>query len=148
MALTDMAASFGQNAVAATPWALIGIALVALIKSWPELRRIKSEGDATLVAKLMARVDALELQVSTLQKELKAEQDRHDAEMQVARHQSNNDRQVLDMMLYFLKANVEKFASDPDALRAHITEIEAMREQGRNRIAIEKGAMAGARGKQ
>lgn len=145
MALEQMAMTIGQGTLAATPWAIITVALIAFIRSRPELLRIKSEGDATLVAKLMARVDALEKQVSDLQKELREKEDRHDAEMQVARHQSNNDRQVLDMMIYFLKANIDKFAADPEALRKHIEEIEVMREQGRTRIALEKGAQAGAR---
>lgn len=113
------------------------IAVVAALKAWPRLQQLRNEGDASLRKDLMSRVSELEARVKDLEKLLGQSEAHRAAESQVLRHQLANESGALDA--FILLAEVS-----PDRILEQIPKIKEMRERGRQRIALEKGAMAGA----
>jgi hypothetical protein len=113
---------------------LVALALAALIKAWPSLRKMNIEADGSL---LMARIGTLEKQISTLEAKMGEDQERHAAEMQIMRHRLNNETAALDALLLLLEAAPEKVAEN-------ITRIKEMRHARAQVAALESGAMAGA----
>jgi polyhydroxyalkanoate synthesis regulator phasin len=45
-------------------WALVGLAVVTLIKGWPALRKLSIEAEGSLRKDLLERIDSLEKEVS------------------------------------------------------------------------------------
>lgn len=130
--------SFAQEASLPTlSLAALLLAIVAAIKVWPRLRQLQNEGDASLRADLMKRVGELEGRVEYLEKLLSQKEAHHAAREQFLRHELANETNTLDAALSMLKIN-------PERIEAIIEEVMAMREAGRQRIALEKGAAAGA----
>jgi len=124
--LTETAMTFVKTLATATPIGLIAAALISYIRARPEMARIKKEGDAAFAARMMARVEDLERRLA------KAE-----ADLQVTRHQLNNERQAFDMLIMLLESNPEKVSENLDRVKAY-------RAAQRDEIALEKGAIAGA----
>jgi len=124
--VTEMAMTFVKTLATATPIGLIAAALISYIRARPEMARIKKEGDAAFAARMMARVEDLERRLA------KAE-----ADLQVTRHQLNNERQAFDMLIMLLESNPEKVSENLDRVKAY-------RAAQRDEIALEKGAIAGA----
>lgn len=124
--VTEMAMTFVKTLATATPIGLIAAALISYIRARPEMARIKKEGDAAFAARMMARVEDLERRLG------KAE-----ADLQVTRHQLNNERQAFDMLIMLLESNPEKVSENLDRVKAY-------RAAQRDEIALEKGAIAGA----
>jgi peptidoglycan hydrolase CwlO-like protein len=116
---------------------LVALALAALIKAWPSLRKMNIEADGSLRSDLMARIGTLEKQISTLEAKMGEDQERHAAEMQIMRHRLNNETAALDALLLLLEAAPEKVAEN-------ITRIKEMRHARAQVAALESGAMAGA----
>ena len=113
------------------------LALVAFIKAWPALRQLQIEGDASLRTTLMTRVSELEARVRELEKLISQKEASHAAKEQFLRHQFANESATLDAFILLAESN-------PDRIFEHIPRIKEMREAGRQRVAIEKGAAAGA----
>jgi len=124
--VTEMAMTFVKTLATATPIGLIAAALISYIRARPEMARIKKEGDAAFAARMMERVEDLERRLG------KAE-----ADLQVTRHQLNNERQAFDMLIMLLESNPEKVSENLDRVKAY-------RAAQRDEIALEKGAIAGA----
>jgi len=125
-------ASFPVFALAVLLWGT-----VALIKAWPILRELQIKGDASMRSDLMGRVRELEERVKELEKLVSLKEANHAAREQFMRHQLANEEAALDAALAMLKIS-------PESIDSIITEVTAMREAGRQRIALEKGAAAGA----
>ncbi len=117
---------------------LFALAVVTAIKAWPQLQQIWNEGSASLRQDLMKRVTELEARVKELEILLAREQAQHAGESQILRHQFANEAAALDAFILLAEAN-------PDRVVEQIPKIKEMREIGRQRIALEKGAMAGAK---
>jgi hypothetical protein len=113
------------------------LAVVTAIKAWPRLRELQIEGDASLRTSLLARVSELEARVKDLEKLLGLREAKHAAESQVLRHRLANEEAALDACILLAEAN-------PDRIIELLPKIKEMREAGRQRIALEKGAIAGA----
>lgn len=124
--MSDTALTFFKTLATATPIGLIALILIAYIRGRPEMARIKKEGDAAFAARMMERVEDLERRLG------KAE-----ADLQVTRHQLNNERQAFDMLIMLLESNPEKVSENLDRVKAY-------RAAQRDEIALEKGAIAGA----
>lgn len=112
-------------------------ACVALIKAWPTLRELQIKGDASMRSELMKRIGELEARVKELEKLVGQKDASHAAREQFLRHELANETSSLDAALSMLKIS-------PDKIESIIEEVSAMREAGRARIALEKGAAAGA----
>ena len=115
----------------------IGAMVTMAIRTRPQLAKIKADGDAALVAKLMARVEALEKQVELLQKQVEQERARHAAIEQITRHALANERQANDALLML-------WETSPDKIPEHIHRIKAMRAEQADRLAMEKATITGA----
>lgn len=124
--ITVTAMTAAKTMATAAPIGLIVAMLIAFIRSRPELLRIKQEGDAAFAARMMARVEDLERRLA------KAE-----ADLQVTRHQLNNERQAFDMLIMMMETN-------PDNVADNLERVKQYRAVQRNEIATEKGAIAGA----
>jgi hypothetical protein len=112
-------------------------AIVALIKVWPMLRELQIKGDASMRAELMARIATLEGRVKELEKLVSQKDANHAAREQFLRHELANESMALDAALVMLKIS-------PDRIEQVIDQVTEMREAGRQRISMEKGAAAGA----
>ncbi len=130
------------------PWLLalgvIGGAIATLIKAWSVLRKVeldaagerfkvKSDGDNVMLTQALARIASLEARITDLEKNLGREQ----AQRGVLEHQLAQESHSLDMLLMLAR-------NDPDRIVELLPQIEEARDKGRQRIALEKGAMAGA----
>ena len=124
--MNEFLLTFGKTLATAAPIGLIAAALVAFIRSRPELLRIKKEGDAAYAERLMARVEDLERRLA-----------KTEADLQVTRHQLNGERQAMDMLIMLLETNPEKVSDNLERVKAY-------RAAQRNEVATEKGAIAGA----
>lgn len=131
--------TFAQEAsLPALAVAALMMAVVAAIKVWPQIKQLQIEGDASLRKQLMERVAQLEGRVKELEKTQGQRDAEHAAESQVLRHQLANEEAALDAFILLAEAS-------PDRILEQIPKIKAMRESGRQRIALEKGAIAGAK---
>lgn len=126
------AASLPTLAVAA-----VLLAAVQLIKAWPTLRELQIKGDASMRSDLLGRIKELEERVKDLEKLVSQKDLAHAAREQFLRHELANEAAALDAALAMLRIN-------PDRVGEIIEQVAAMREAGRQRIALEKGAAAGA----
>jgi len=113
------------------------LAVVAAIKVWPRLKQLQMEGDASMRTELMERIRTLEARVAFLEKMNSQKDASHAAREQFLRHALANEEAALDSALSMLRVS-------PDRIEAIIEEVTSMREAGRQRISLEKGAAAGA----
>lgn len=137
MQLPSWLALAQQASLPALSLSALLMAVVAAIRVWPRLRELQNQGDASLRGDLMKRVGELEGRVEYLEKLLSTKEAEHALREQLLRHSLANEESALDAALSMMKIN-------PDRIAEIIEEVKAMREAGRQRIAIEKGAAAGA----
>ncbi len=103
----------------------------------PQVNEIAKNREAGLVAVLTGRVAALEARITQLERLLSGEQSRHAGVEMILRHEVANETQTTDAVLMWAEGAPEK-------LQEMIPLIKAAREERARRIALEKGAMAGA----
>lgn len=118
-------------------WTIALIALVSLIRAWPALRKLTLESDGALRGDLIARINSLETRIADLEKLLALEQQRHAAELEDVRHELNNETASLDAFILLAEAN-------PDRVIEQLPKIKEMRARHRERVALRRGAKAGA----
>lgn len=87
--------------------------------------------------RLMARVSELEARVKELEKALGYKEAKHAADSQILRHELANESASFEALALLAKTN-------PDRIAELLPEVMEMRERGKQRIALEKGAIAGA----
>ena len=135
---------------------LVGGALVAIIKKWPELKRIVNERaaaddaattrlleqQAMVIERQDKRIDEIERQAAVERHECNAKidmmQKEYQADHSVARHKMNNLDQCLTMLLTLIEENPEKAQSAAKRVRE-------MRERQERDEAAEKGHIHAAK---
>lgn len=131
--------AFAQQAsLPALALSAVLLAVVAAIKVWPQIKQMQIAGDASMRSELMGRIKDLEGRVKELEKLVSQKDAEHAMREGFLRHELANEASVLDAALAMLKVN-------PDRVIDIIEEVVTMREAGRQRIALEKGAAAGAK---
>lgn len=118
-------------------WTAVALVLVALIRGWPQLKKIQAEADGDIQAKLLGRITQLETQLNAMELHIEAERQRHAKEIQIIRHRLNNETASLDALLLLLEVA-------PDKLTDNIALIKQMRESRANALALEQGAALAA----
>lgn len=113
-------------------WSLVAMAVLALIRGWPALRKMSNDADASLRGDLMGRIVSLEKHVERLEDQIGRERERHNTEMSLQRHALNNERMSLDALLMLLETN-------PDKAAQAVTLIKENRAQRAAALAIERG---------
>ena len=130
---------FGWGAIFALANLILGGgAITAWIKLRPKMREISQTAEEKLRDDLIARVQRLESTAENAALKLDAERARHEAEMTVMRHRVNNADACLDTLLMLLKTS-------PDKVAEAVVHIETMRARQQQEVALERGAIAGAR---
>src|SRR5688500_3737244 len=97
------------------------LAIVAVIKVWPQLRQMQIAGDATMRAELLGRIHALETRVADLEKLISQKDINHATREQFLRHALANEESALDAALSMLRVS-------PDRITEIINEVTAIRE--------------------
>lgn len=130
--------AFAQDASVPT-FALAALlaAAVAAIRVWPQLRQMQITGDASMRGEFLGRIRELEDRIKELEKLVNKKDATHAAREQFLRHEMANESAALDAALAMLKIN-------PDRVSEIVEQVVKMRDAGRQRIALEKGAAAGA----
>jgi hypothetical protein len=118
-------------------WGILLLSIVAFIKVWPSIKQLQLGSDAAVRADLQGRVNELETRIAHLEKLLARQQQEHSAIEQTLRHDLANETSTLDAFILIAKTN-------PDKILELLPEIESMRQRKKDRIALEKGALAAA----
>jgi hypothetical protein len=137
--------------------AMVGLlsAFVAVVRVWPQWRKVQADSDASLRGDLMDRIKALETanerdreaceeRVNRVEERaearLEAIETRLEAEVQILRHERNNVRQALNMLF----ARIKRL--DYPELSEIVAEVEDMIVRGDQTIAVEKAAIPAVKG--
>ncbi len=128
---------------------LIGGLLVAIVRTWPALKKIGADREANLLNEraeemqgMRTRIADLEAKVERMGEEHAAEIKRiekeREAERAIARHEIGNLNQALQTFISLIELNPERAAQAAARVKEQLA-ADAMK------LAAEKGAMAGAR---
>ncbi len=113
-------------------WSLVLIAVITLIKAWPRLMELSAGSDASLRTDLLDRVATLEAQLEALHLAMDAARESHEREMRILRHQLNNERMSLDLLLAMLE-------NAPEKVTDIVVKVKELRAQHALEIAAERG---------
>lgn len=134
-----------QWIVAGGSFGAVGGIVTTWLRTRPALVKAETERDTALLDRALTRLDHLEARYTGLELELQkertirlSEREKCDAELRVIRHELANEIQAADAFLMLTER-------DPDKLMENIAQIKEYRERKRSEIALEKGAMLGAR---
>lgn len=86
-------------------WGLLLVIVVALVKVWPVLKKLKTDEDASLRETLLGRVESLEARLYTMTAQHAAERELHAAELALVRHRMNNESASMDALVGMLETN-------------------------------------------
>lgn len=111
-------------------WGLFFLTMAGLIKGWPAI------ADATLRAK-MALGDRRLSRIERLEAKLETQNAAHIAEASILRHQVNNMRMCLDMLLMLIE-------TQPERASEHAARIRKMREDQHHSETVEKATIRAA----
>lgn len=129
--------------------AFFALVLVGLIRAVPPMFKTKVEADGSLRADLLGQIKMLNERHDKLEAEIRTERERCDAEMQamranhdaviqIFRHRLNNETMSLDALLMLMEAA-------PDKVADNVAKIKLLRAERAQTIALEQGAIAGAK---
>jgi hypothetical protein len=146
--------SIPEVAVAGWSWTTVGVgllnllvggALVAWIKSRPQMRKLEKEAEEKLIDTLSARVDKLEAEIRNQRDHYEQKIDRlqatYEADKRISRHELGNVKMRFRALVMLLK----RLPDPPPMLAAILADIENMEAEQARAEALEKGAQAGAR---
>lgn len=86
-------------------WGLLLAIVVAMVKVWPALKKLKTDEDASLRETLLARVESLEARLDTINAQHAAERELHAAELALVRHRMSNESASMDALVGMLETN-------------------------------------------
>lgn len=123
--------------------------LATVVKALPPMFKTKTDSDGSLRADLLGQISKLNDRHDALEREMREERERcevelqamraqHSAEIQVLRHRLNNETMSLDALLMLMEAA-------PDRVSENIAKIKDLRAERARTIALEQGALAGAK---
>lgn len=121
-----------RAATSGAPWwavatiAFVSTLLGAMVRQWPNLRKLNNEREANLLSERAAEMDAMRKSIAKLE-----------AERAVDRHRINNLTQCLDALLMMIEL-------DPDKAKEAAARVKAMRADQIKAEAAEKGAVHAA----
>lgn len=112
--------------------------LVAIVKAWPQLKKIAAEREASAAKIANEREANLLTERAEEMKEMRAQMAAMEAERQIDRHRINNLTQCLDALLMLIE-------QDPSKAAEAAKRIKDMRVAQMAAEAAEKGAVASAK---
>lgn len=86
-------------------WGLFGAVILGLVKALPALKKIQSDGDASLREDLLDRIKTLETRVDSVSSQGVAREEIHAAEIAVLRHRLNGESATVDALISLLEGN-------------------------------------------
>jgi hypothetical protein len=95
----------GTLAAVATISTAFGGMIVALIRTWPTLKKIQSEEDNSLRATLLGRIETLEKRIDSMTTLGAAKEELHAAETSALRHRLNGESTSFDALIGLLEGN-------------------------------------------
>ena len=117
----------------ATCFTLIGL-IIRQVGPW---RKQSIDAEQAFRDGLLARIEAQDERIGSLEDQLAAERASRAAEVSILRHENNNLSQIITMFIALIEASPEKAA-------AHAARIRSEMEKGAARIATEKAAIRSA----
>lgn len=119
-------------------WAGFLVLAATIIRVAPSMFQTKTAADGSLRGDLLAQIKQLNERHDKLEADRVTDRERCDAEIQVLRHRLNNETMSLDALLMLMEAA-------PERLRENIAKIKELRAERARTIALEQGALAGAK---
>lgn len=131
-AITPGAAAAGGIWVAVLT--LVGL-IVRQVSPW---RKQSIDAQQAFQQGLMARIEAQDERIKTLESQLNAERANREAEVSIMRHENAQLQQIITMFVALIEA-------DPSNARAHAKRVREEMEKSATRIAAEKATIRGAK---
>lgn len=96
---------------------LLGGVVVAIIKSWPAIKKIGADREANLLTERAEEMDKLRERIEKLESASERKDKQHEAERAADRHRINNLSQCLDALLLLIEQDPSKAAEAASAIR-------------------------------
>ncbi len=113
---------------------LVGGLLVAVVKSWPQLKKIAADREANLLSERAKEMDSMRERLADIETALAITSE----ELRVVRHDLANANHSLDMFIALIEAN-------PERAKEHAAKVKAERERAKAALAAEKAEVTKAR---
>ena len=131
---SDVTAFVGATGSVLGLGGIAALAILALIRVAPELKKLTNEDNSSLRESLMGRIEKLEQDLADEREARRKEAAKWEAENRILRHELANMTQGLEGLIMLMRAN-------PATVLDNIELIETRIKEGRERIAMEKGEM-------
>lgn len=122
---------------------LLGGVVVAIVKSWPALRKIHADREANLLNERAEEMAGMRDRIDRLEATLAQKDKQHEAERASDRHRINNLSQCLDALLMLIEQDPQRAAEA--AAKVREMRGEQLQRENAERATIRAAAITGAK---
>lgn len=124
---------------------LLGGVVVAIVKSWPAIKKIGADREANLLNERAEEMAGMRDRIERLEVLLTQKDKQHDAERAADRHRINNLSQCLDALLLLIEQDPAKAAQAAAKVRG--MRADQLQRENAERATIRAAAITDAKGK-